>query len=244
MVLKPWLSRRGAKSYTPLAEKAHRGYFTGNNFFLKKITFPAILRDLSKINFTKLKIKHCTVLCISLLQPVQKYVRWSYLTGRQELPPHAAIIPQPSPSWEEEFPEREPGHVKRICPQFSWTTTLQLGLGLKNQHCLRNDWTAFAWGWNRITVSKPALSSNGLPGESVLTLSNKLIEFEMCYWATHTLSRGTARVTCTAILVEFWKSQNATWNARTAQGSWPLGSSFFCLFRLSLTAFITQQIQI
>lgn len=129
--------------------------------------------------------------------------------------------------------------VQRWC----WTT-LQLGLGLKKQHCLRNDWTAFAWGWNGITVSKLALSSNGLPGESVLTLTNKLIEFETCYWATHTLSRGTARVTCTAILVEFWKSHNATWNARTAQGGSPPGSSFFCLFHFSLTAFITQQIQI
>lgn len=60
--------------------------------------------------------------------------------------------------------------------------------------------------------------------------TNQLIQFEMCYWATHTLSRGTARVTSkdvfTGILLEFWKSQNATWSVPAAQGSSPLGSSF------------------
>lgn len=32
----------------------------------------------------------------------------------------------------------------------------------KTQSCLRNDWTAFVWGWDRITVSKLGLSFNGL----------------------------------------------------------------------------------
>lgn len=64
---------------------------------------------------------------------------------------------------------REPGHVKTTCPEFSdgAEPPSKLGLGLKKLHCLRNDWTAFAWGWDGITASKLGLSSNGLPGESV-----------------------------------------------------------------------------
>lgn len=55
-------------------------------------------------------------------------------------------------------------NVPRV-QQWRWTT-LQPGLGLKKQHCLRNDWPAFAWGWDGITASKVGLSTNGLPGES------------------------------------------------------------------------------
>lgn len=77
-----------------------------------------------------------------------------------------AIAPQSILSWEEEFSERVKAYQANL-PRIWWCqTTHQLRLKLKTQHCLRHDWTALVWGWDRITVSKLGLSCNGLPGES------------------------------------------------------------------------------